>query len=85
MERKRKLEVYEAPPAPAAANGGGYQQTAAPPAGGDTINPYTGRPYSQRYYQILAGRQGEWGVGEAGSDESSRAALPAAVWRRPLP
>lgn len=67
MERKRKLEVYEAPPAAAngAPTGGGigYQQTAAPPAaaGGD-INPYNGRTYSARYHQILATRQGERGA-----------------------
>ena len=70
MERKRKLEVYEAPPQPA--NGGGYgQQTAAPPAamGGD-VNPYTGRPYSQRYHQILQTRQGGQGcrAAAAGGD-----------------
>lgn len=50
--RKRKLELGEddstardgAPPFGATAGGG--------------INPYTGRPYSQRYYEILAKRQG---------------------------
>lgn len=63
MERKRKLDVYEAAPQPAA-NGQGVgfaQQTAAPPASslaGD-INPYNGRPYSARYHQILGTRQGE--------------------------
>ncbi|PSC68964.1 putative pre-mRNA-splicing factor ATP-dependent RNA helicase [Micractinium conductrix] len=64
MERKRKLEVYEAAPAgaappSAAANGSGIgfsQQTAAPPSG--DVNPYNGRTYSTRYHQILAGRQG---------------------------
>ncbi|PRW60688.1 putative pre-mRNA-splicing factor ATP-dependent RNA helicase [Chlorella sorokiniana] len=63
MERKRKLEVYEAPPVPAApaqpnGQGIGWQQTAAPPAADGSVNPYTGRPYSTRYHQILATRQG---------------------------
>jgi hypothetical protein len=59
MERKRKLDVYESAPQ---GNGGGYgQQTAAPPAGDSGINPYNGRQYSQRYYQILSTRQGESG------------------------
>lgn len=69
MERKRKLEVYEAAPAgaappSAAANGSGIgfsQQTAAPPSG--DVNPYNGRTYSTRYHQILAGRQGEHACG----------------------
>lgn len=63
MERKRKLEVYEAPPQAVAANGAaaaGYQQTAAPPsAAASDVNPYNGRTYSARYHQILATRQGE--------------------------
>ncbi len=69
MERKRKLEVYEAPPA--AANGApptgagfGYQQTAAPPAAAGDVNPYNGRTYSARYHQILATREGEHGAAE---------------------
>jgi hypothetical protein len=62
MERKRKLEVYDGQPQ-APVNGGAYgQQTAAPPAGDNGINPYTGRPYSQRYYQILSTRQGAHAV-----------------------
>lgn len=61
MERKRKLDIYdEATPAAAAgregsANGDGLQRD----AGDSGINPYTGRPYSGRYYEILAGRKGE--------------------------
>ncbi|KAL6783682.1 hypothetical protein ACKKBF_B05425 [Auxenochlorella protothecoides x Auxenochlorella symbiontica] len=47
-ERKRKLELYDTPAAP---NG-----TPAVQSGG--VNPFTGRPYSQRYHEILAGRQG---------------------------
>lgn len=61
MDRKRKLEIYEVPPQPAGAppaNGPGMSYDAEP-----TVNPYNGRPYSQRYYQILAGRKGEQGWG----------------------
>ena len=51
-ERKRKLEVYDGQPV---ANG------AAPLAAtynNPTINPYTGRPYSAKYYDILSKRKG---------------------------
>ena len=59
MERKRKVDVYE--DGPRGGYGGGGQQTAAPPDGGaSSINPYTGRPYSQRYHTILATRHGGW-------------------------
>lgn len=54
MERKRKLEVYESNTG--APNGG-------VPAGQpeeQTINPYTGRPYTKRYFDILAGRKGKY-------------------------
>jgi hypothetical protein len=47
-ERKRKLEVDEAPSKKV--------QSAPDPTGG--INPYTGRPYSSRYYEILEKRKG---------------------------
>lgn len=46
MERKRKLDVFET----AAGNG----TVAAQPS----INPYTGRPYSTKYHDILAKRKG---------------------------
>ena len=56
MDRKRKLELYEAPAANGGAPGTSYgQQT----DDGPSVNPYNGRPYSQRYYQILAERKGE--------------------------
>lgn len=62
MERKRKLDLGcaydDAQPSgavDAGTNGGAAQRDA-----GDTgVNPYTGRPYSNRYYEILAGRKGE--------------------------
>ena len=56
MERKRKLEIYEEGAPGTAPNG-------AAPAGQpeeQTINPYTGRPYTKRYYDILAGRKGNY-------------------------
>lgn len=50
MDRKRKLDVN-----PADLNGLGGALT-QPNKG---LNPYTGRPYSQRYYDILQKRTGE--------------------------
>ena len=52
-ERKRKLEVYEGQPG---ANG---VASAVPSFGNGTVNLYTGKPYSQRYYDILSKRKGE--------------------------
>lgn len=53
-DRKRKLDIYEAAPAGV---------TVVPPASQPTVNPYTGRQYSQKYYDILAKRKGEpWGL-----------------------
>ena len=51
MERKRKLEIFE--DGPAGNNGAG------PEDGDQTVNPYTGRPYTKRYFDILAGRKGK--------------------------
>ena len=47
-DRKRKLDVFQT----------------EPPAqnGVATANPYTGRPYSQKYYDILAKRKGARGT-----------------------
>lgn len=50
-DRKRKLEVDDSPAA--------KKQEVLPqddPTGG--INPYTGRPYSLKYYEILSKRKG---------------------------
>lgn len=54
MERKRKLEVDDGPSK--------KQETAlmdgyVDPTGG--INPYTGKAYSKRYYDILQKRRGK--------------------------
>ena len=51
-ERKRKLDVYDGQPD---ANGA---MRAAPAYGSPTINPYTGRPYSNKYFDILSKRKG---------------------------
>lgn len=66
-DRKRKLEVYDTPAAPVAA--------AQPPAEGG-VNPFTGRAYSTRYYDILATRQGIWVTG-AGIWRSETTSWPA--------
>jgi hypothetical protein len=44
-DRKRKLDVFTSD-APSSTNGAA------------TVNPYTGRPYSQKYYDILQKRKG---------------------------
>ncbi len=55
MDRKRKLEMFSDD----LAAGDGRASPAA-------VNPYTGRPYSQRYYDILDKRQGMLRGGAAG-------------------
>lgn len=52
-DRKRKLDIGAEEDAAAAA----LASARANPA----VNPYTGKPYSQRYYDILAKRMGEPG------------------------
>jgi hypothetical protein len=52
MDRKRKLEVPDMSAPKRAAQGDMG-------AGGGSINPFTGKAYSQRYYDILSKRTGE--------------------------
>lgn len=56
-DRKRKLEIGEDD----AARGGSL-----PRVEGGGINPYTGRAYSQKYYDILDKRRGELLKGSEG-------------------
>ncbi len=49
MERKRKLDISNEKPFNENMNGSESQ-----------MNPFTGKAYSQRYYDILAGREGEF-------------------------
>lgn len=51
MDRKRKLQIFE--------DGSAQNNGAVPEDGDQTVNPYTGRPYTKRYYDILAGRKGK--------------------------
>ena len=51
MDRKRKLDVYEQDTAKR------FQANGA--TGQPALNPYTGRPYGARYYEILAKRKGQ--------------------------
>ena len=55
MDRKRKLEVYSSV---GAAPADGSAATLATPSGSGGVNPFTSRPYSARYYDILSTRQG---------------------------
>jgi ketosteroid isomerase-like protein len=53
MDRKRKLDLGD---------GGGDQpspSTAVPAADGGSVSRHTGRPFSQRYHDILETRKGE--------------------------
>eukprot|EP00878_Enallax_costatus_P039020 GHUV01044530.1.p1 GENE.GHUV01044530.1~~GHUV01044530.1.p1 ORF type:complete len:233 (+),score=65.58 GHUV01044530.1:109-807(+) len=54
MERKRKLEVDDGPSKKLETAVDGYND----PNGGVILNPYTGKPYSKRYYDILQKRRG---------------------------
>lgn len=51
-DRKRRLDLGDADPAAA-------KRAASVPPPEDGANPYTGRPYSPRYFEILAKRKGE--------------------------
>lgn len=59
MERKRKLEVDDGPSKKVEMSNDAYTD----PTGG--VNPYTGKPYSKRYYDILQKRTGKatWAAG----------------------
>lgn len=61
MDRKRKLEVFEQDAGKRfhAANGAVHGGVGTSISGQSTLNPYTGRPYSGRYYEILATRRGD--------------------------
>lgn len=50
MERKRKLDIDTGAEGEPGANGGNIQE--------NDRNMFTGKPYSSRYYDILAGRKG---------------------------
>ena len=53
-ERKRKLDVFD---------NGATGFSSQPPALREGVNPFTGRPYSARYYDILSKRKGGRSVG----------------------
>jgi hypothetical protein len=53
MERKRKLDIFQS------AQPGGTCGVEPAAAADGSLNPYTGRSYSSRYFEILAGRQGK--------------------------
>jgi len=54
MDRKRKLELFDTDGKEQ--GDGGNAQIAS---GDAAINPYTGRPYTPRYFEILSGRAGK--------------------------
>ena len=56
MDRKRKLDVLGLG---AEDDATGVNVTVTPPASQQALNPYTGRPYSAKYYDILSKRKGE--------------------------
>lgn len=64
MDRKRKLDVFEQDASKRfqAANGAAHGGIGTNMPGQATLNPYTGRPYSGRYYEILSKRKGQLGV-----------------------
>ena len=51
MDRKRKLEIFQPV-------GEANQDNGPPVEGTAEVNPYTGLPYSNRYFEILKGRKG---------------------------
>ena len=61
MDRKRKLDVFEQDAGKRfqGANGAAYGGIGTTIPGQAALNPYTGRPYSGRYYDILSKRKGQ--------------------------
>lgn len=61
MDRKRKLDVFEqdASKRLQGANGAAHGGIGMTVPGQAALNPYTGRPYSGRYYDILSKRKGQ--------------------------
>lgn len=61
MERKHKLDVYEQDASKRfkGLNGASHGGVGSTIPGQAALNPYTGRPYSGRYYEILAKRKGQ--------------------------
>jgi hypothetical protein len=61
MDRKRKLDVFEQDAGKRfqGANGAAHGGIGTNMPGQAALNPYTGRPYSGRYYEILSKRKGQ--------------------------
>lgn len=61
MDRKRKLDVFEQDAGKRfhGANGAAHGGVGTTIPGQASLNPYTGRPYSGRYYDILSKRKGQ--------------------------
>ena len=61
MDRKRKLDVFEQDASKRfqSVNGSAHGGIGSTMPGQAALNPYTGRPYSGRYYEILAKRKGQ--------------------------
>jgi pre-mRNA-splicing factor ATP-dependent RNA helicase DHX15/PRP43 len=61
MDRKRRLDLGEdGDDAKRPAMVDPSSAAAAAAAAAPSVNPFTGRPYSDKYYEILDKRQGEY-------------------------
>ena len=58
MDRKRKLDVFEQDTGKRFHGPNGAAYGGVVPAQ-SALNPFTGRPYSGRYYEILSKRKGK--------------------------